>query len=103
MKKIISIEMDKIRNLKFGINSLIELEKRMGKPISNMGDSFSLADFRTMLFIGLKWEDKELTEEETGSLMDIAIENYGIQYLSEKLKEAMESISKGAKETPIPS
>ncbi len=101
--KVVSIELDKMRNLKFGINTLIELEKRMGKSISNMSDSFSLSDFRTILYLGLKWEDRDLTEEETGSLMDIAIGNYGIQYLSNKLKEAMESISKGAKETPIPS
>lgn len=104
MKKIVSIEMDKVRNLKFGINNLIELEKKLNRPLASLsGESFGLVDLRTILFIGLKWEDKELTEEQTGEIMDIAIENHGIQYLSEKLAEAMQSVFGGLKETPIPS
>jgi hypothetical protein len=104
MKKFTSIEMDKVRNLSYGINSLIELEKRMGKNLTSLsGDSFGLSDLRTILFVGLKHEDRELTEEKTGEIMDIAIENSGIEYLSKKLAEAMQSVFRGVKESPIPS
>ena len=61
--KIVEIEMDKKRHLKFGMNSMISLEKGSWKKFTMLGDgSFSLGDLRTILFIGLKWEDKSLTE-----------------------------------------
>lgn len=91
MKKIVSVEMDKMRNMKFGMNALIQLEKELGKPLTSMGtDEFKLEDLRTMLYIGLKWEDKELTHDMTGDIMDEAIEKHSIQYVSEKLAEALQ-------------
>ncbi|MCD4839729.1 hypothetical protein LRS37_12805 [Neobacillus sedimentimangrovi] len=91
MKKIVSFEADKMRNLKYGINALIELEKALGKPLTDMSsNNFKLEDLRTMLYIGLKWEDKELTPETVGDIMDAAIEKHGMEYLSKKLGEALE-------------
>lgn len=90
MKKIVPFESDKMRNLKYGMNALIELEKALGKPITNMGDEFKLEDLRTMLYIGLKWEDKELTFEKVGDMMDETIEKHGMNYISEKLSEALQ-------------
>lgn len=92
MKKIISIEADKNRHLKFGMNALIQLEKELGKPITSMADEneFKLEDLRTMIYVGLKWEDKNLTMEQVGDIMDEAIEKNGMEYLSEKLGEALE-------------
>ena len=91
MKNIVSVEMDKMRNMKFGMNALIQLEKELGKPLTSMGtDEFKLEDLRTMLYIGLKWEDKSLTPDAVGDLMDESIEKNGIQYLSAKLGEALQ-------------
>lgn len=91
MKKIISVEMDKHRNLKYGMNAMIQLEKELGKSLMGLAeDEFKLSDLRTMLYIGLKWEDKELTYEQVGDLMDDAIEKHGMEYLSTKLGEALQ-------------
>lgn len=90
MKKVVTIKADKARNLKYGINGMIELEKELGKPLTALStDAFSLSDLRTMLYVGLKWEDKELTHETVGEIMDIVIEDEGMEYLSEKLGEAI--------------
>ena len=91
MKKTVAFEADKVRNLKFGMNAMIQLEKELGKPLSSLGaDEFKLGDLRTMLFVGLKWEDKDLSLETVGEIMDEAIDKHGIEYLSEKIGEAMQ-------------
>lgn len=99
---MVQIEMDKVRNLKFGINGMIELEKKMGKPLTSLGmDSFSLENIRTILYIGLKHEDKALNEDAVGSLMDLAIEKHGMNYVGEKLGEAFNKLMGSGGPTPI--
>jgi hypothetical protein len=91
MKKIISLDADKMRNLKYGMNAMIQLEKKLGKSLTSLAnEEFKLEDLRTMLYIGLKWEDKELTEDQVGDIMDEAIEKHGMQYISDKLAEALQ-------------
>lgn len=91
MKKIVSFEADKNRNLKYGMNAMIQLEKELGKPLTSLADGeFKLEDLRTMLYIGLKWEQKDLTPDQVGDIMDEAIEKHGMQYLSGKLGEALQ-------------
>jgi hypothetical protein len=90
LKKIITFEADKQRHLKFGMNGLIQLEKELGRPLTALStEQFSLEDLRTMLYVGLKWEDKKLTQDAVGDIMDEAIENHGMEYLSAKLGEAL--------------
>ena len=103
--KIVEIMMDRQRHLKFGMNSMIELEKSLGRSITSIQDtSFSMEDLRTFLFIGLKWEDKSLTPSQVGDLMDVAIEKEGMTYLSEKLGEAITGAfgGVGVGSTPMP-
>lgn len=89
-KRIVTIEMDKERHIKFGINAMIELEQKLEKPLTSLGDGeVNMIDLRTMLFVGLKWEDKKLTEEAVGDIMDDSIEKHGMEYISEKLGEAI--------------
>ena len=40
--------------------------------------------------LGLKWEDKKLTHETAGDIMDSVIENEGIESLSASIGKAME-------------
>ena len=49
--------------------------------------------------LGLKHEDKELTEEKTGEILDILFEEHGIEYVAELLGDAI-SKAFGIKETP---
>lgn len=91
MAKTVMIQADKARNLKYGINQLIELEELLGKPVATMEmDNFSMKDLRTMFFVALKWEDKELSQEKAGDIMDLVIEAEGIESLSKNLGKAME-------------
>src|SRR5699024_3840883 len=91
-ERITPIKMDKTRNLRFGMNALIELENLMGKPLTELDDDLSMKDMRTIFYVGLKWEDKELTHEIVGDLMDEAIFNNeeGLQYLAGTLGEAIQ-------------
>lgn len=72
----IMIEMDKARNLKYTFNTLIELEEDFGKPIAEIGGAnMTMKDVRTLIYHGLKWEDKKLTPEKTGELISDYIDN----------------------------
>ena len=102
--KMTEIEMDRIRNIKFGMNGMIELEKKIGKPLTQLAsESFSLENLRTILYIGLKHEHKTITEENVGDLIDTSIEKHGMNYVSEKLGEAFTKTFGNVSATPIPS
>lgn len=97
MKKIVTIEMDKARNLKFGMNALIELEKELGKPLTELSEGgVSLETLRSMVYVGLKWEDKKLSRENIGDLMDEVVEKHGMEYLSEKINVAVQGAFGGS-------
>ena len=86
MSKPVFIELDRTREIKFGVNRLIQIEEKLGKPISELNDS--IKDLRTSLLYGLG--DKELNEDKLGELMDAA----GIKYCAEKTVEALNEATK---------
>ena len=92
MAKLTAINLDKERHLKFGFNSLIEMEKVIGRPLTELDDGVSIADLRSIIYVGLKWEDPELTEEGTGDLIDEGIENNdgGMEYIGEVVGKAVQ-------------
>ena len=86
MKKSVTIELDKARNLRYGINALVRIEGLIGKPITVLDlNSLSMSDLRNILFAGLVHEDKDLTAEKVGDLID---EYMSIEEVAEKLGEA---------------
>jgi hypothetical protein len=87
MKKSVMIQLDKIRNLRYGMNALVTIEELTGKSITKIDLSdISMKDLRTILFAGLYHEDKELTPEKVGDLLD----EYGnLSEIAEKLGEAL--------------
>ena len=99
-KKLVEIKLDKVRYLQAGINSIILIETELGKSITELSDNVKLADLRTILYCLLVGMDKKLTHEKVGDLMDTAIQEHGIEYLSDKITEAMNA-SLG-QNTPIP-
>lgn len=90
MKKSVGIQLDKMRNLRYGINAICQMEDILNKPVSSLVDGAGVRELRVMLFCGLSWEDKELTLEGVGDLMDEAIAENGVEYLSDKLAAALE-------------
>lgn len=92
MAKLTAINLDKERHLKYGFNSLIELEEVMGRPLTDLDDGVAMSDLRAIIYVGLKWEDSELTEESTGDLIDEGIENNenGMEYIGEVVGKAVQ-------------
>jgi len=89
-RKTVEIEMDKVRYLQVGMNTMISLEKELGRPLSEITEgAFTLEDMRTMFYCLLRGHDKKLTMEKVGDLMDMTIENQGIDYLTQKLADVM--------------
>ena len=71
MKKSVTIELDKARNLRYGINALVTVEELTGKPLTRLDlESVSIKDLRAILYAGLCHEDKTLTPEKVGELID---------------------------------
>ena len=90
MKQSIILEAEKARNIRFGINALCKAEEMLGKPITKINEDMGISEMRILLYCGLYWEDKELTLEGAGEVMDEVIANKGIEYLTEKFKDAIE-------------
>lgn len=91
MKKLVKINLDKERTIKFNLNALITAEKITGKKLSELGDSkdsFDLEFLRGMLFAGLSHEDKDLTVEAVGEMIDMD----NLEDVTNKLGEAMNSL-----------
>lgn len=84
-KKVVALNLDKPRTLRFTLNSLAEIEDRLGVPLTKMAEvELGIKSIRTMLWAGLIHEDKQITEEEVGDLVDF--EN--LEYVQEKVAEA---------------
>lgn len=86
MKKSVTIELDKARNLRYGMNALVKIEELTGKPITKLDlESISMKDLRIIVYAGLCHEDKDLTLEGVGELID----NYSdITQVANKIAEA---------------
>ena len=65
--------------LRFSINAMIEYKQTKGEDIikafSRLENEFDFEFFRYLFYIGLKHEDKELTEEKTGEILDILLKS----------------------------
>lgn len=99
-RKVTTIKADKARNISFSVNDLIALEEAMGTSamaLMSDADSLGFKVLRDLLYFGLRWEDKELTLEHTGEIMDIVIQEQGIEYLATNLGNALtQAVSGGA-------
>lgn len=96
----IMIQMDKARNLKYTFNTLVELEEDFGKPIAEVGANMTMKDARTLIYHGLKWEDKNLTPDKTGELISNYIEN-GNSF-QELFEEAGKAFTKAMGNSAVP-
>jgi len=89
MKKFVSIEADKARNLRYTFNSLMILEEHLGKSITEIGENISFKDINCLVWVGLLHEEPSLTKEQAGDIIDACIENEGLQSLIEKAGKAL--------------
>ena len=94
MKKGVTIILDRPRTLRSGLNALAKVEDIMGKNIMGLDlNNVSIKDLLAIIYAGLYHEDKELTVEKVGDLID---EHSNITEVAEKLGEAFtEAFGKG--------
>lgn len=73
MIPVIAIELDRIRHLRLTPNALADAETITGLGIAAMVgvDRIGFRSIRALLWAGLKWEDRALTIEKAGDLMEI--------------------------------
>ncbi|MFT8313245.1 MAG: hypothetical protein ABF633_03205 [Clostridium sp.] len=93
--KIVVVNLDKERHLRFNLNALVLLEKETGRSMSELvpdeksgKNGFDMEMLRALLYAGLKWEDKDLTIDAVGDMIDFD----NMNEVSEKLGEAMEGV-----------
>lgn len=103
--KGIDIKADKNRTLRFTINSMIQFKKDRKKEfataLTEMGTNLDMELLRYLYYIGLRWEDADLTEEKAGDIMDAIIEDVGIEGLAQYLSDAV-AMALGQKNNPVP-
>lgn len=87
--KIVAINLDKERHLNFNLNALIKIEELTGKKIQEVtNEGFTMSLIRTFVYAGLRFEDKTLTLEDVGDMIDMG----NMTYISEKIGEALEGL-----------
>lgn len=88
-KKFIPLELDKTRNLRYGMVALTKIEKKIGKPFAKIDfeNEMTYSEIATILWAGLSHEDPELTPEKVAELID---EHSDIQTAITAMGEAMQ-------------
>ena len=81
--KVIAIDLDRERHLRFDLNALELVEDTTGLSIGEVGANMKMGTLKAMLFAGLKWEDKKLTLEQVGAM--VSMDN--LEIVSAKLGE----------------
>lgn len=92
MAKKVEITLDKERTLAFPLMSLIRLKKEYGIELKDLADENKAQDIETILTIiwaGLIHEDKELTLDDVGYMIDIT----ELPEVSSKLSEIFKSMT----------
>lgn len=65
------IQLDKMRNFKYGMKALHLIEKKLKKPIAKIDmENLTMEDAATLIWAGLQHEDKDLTPEKVMDLVD---------------------------------
>jgi len=84
------IKADKQRLLRYGTNAFCVMEELTGKSVMELNNGAGLLEIRAMLYSGLCWEDKELTLDKAGDILDEFIRKDELDYITEKIGEATE-------------
>lgn len=99
-KPLVSIELDKKRNLLLDLNAMVNFEEATGKNILQGAslDNLSAKDLRALLWACLLHEDKDLTLEQVGEM----IHGGNMESIANKLTSAWEvATPEGDKEAPL--
>lgn len=83
------IQLDKVRNFRYGMKALHLIEKKLKKPISKIDmENLTMEETAIMIWAGLVHEDKDLTPEK---VMDLVDEYSNIKTVVEAMGKAFQS------------
>lgn len=88
----ITLQDGKERHLRFTLNALALLEEKYGsvdRAFEEVQRSQSVIGLRYLLWVGLSWEDEELTEHDVGNLIDIGYMSEMMEKLGIALDDSM--------------
>jgi hypothetical protein len=95
---MVPIQLDKTRRLRFGINSICDLEELLEMPIMEIvpvlqdTSKMKIQFIRGMLWAGLRHEDEDLTPRKCGAIIDDYLEGGGtLEDLFGKVSKAFTS------------
>lgn len=91
MPKSVSVRLDGERHLRFDINALADAEEALGVGLGQALQSRAgIRELRALLWAGLRWEDKKLTLERTGEILQEYVESGGdLTAVAEALTKAL--------------
>lgn len=90
------IQLDKMRNFRYGMKAISLIEKKLGKPIGKVDmENLTMEDAAVMIWAGLVHEDPELTPEK---VMDLVDEYSDIQTVLTAMGEAFQGAFGGRTE-----
>ena len=82
------INLDKTRNLRYGMKAISLIEESLGKPAAKLDmENMTMKDAAVIIWAGLVHEDKELTPDK---IMDLIDDNSSINEATESMLKALE-------------
>ena len=83
----------KVRKLRYGFNSVADIEARAEASIGTLFKKKRVGfdTMRLLVWGGLKWEDTELTIDDVGNMLERELEKCGsLDHISEMVNNALE-------------
>lgn len=92
----VPIELDKVRNFRYGMKAMSIIEKKFKKPIAKVDfENMTMEETATIIWAGLQHEDKNLTPDK---VMDLVDDKGNLQEVMQAMSEAMSAAFGGGKE-----
>lgn len=86
-------DLDKPRRLRFDTNAICDFDDEARRSIIDVvfgQDRLSTGDIRLLMWAGLKWEDKRLTKERAGMLLEnFIVEGGNVNDISQAITDAV--------------
>ena len=91
MKKTITVKANgRDINLKFGMNTLIDMEEITGKSIDAITTQFTLSDIRGIILACLRQDKPETTPREAGEVLDDLLDEVGMEEVAKLVTKGFE-------------
>lgn len=92
----IPIQLDKIRNFRYGMKAMSIVERKFKKPMAKIDfNNLTMEDTAIIIWAGLVHEDKKLT---TDKVMDLIDDKGNLEEVMQAMSEAMDLAFGGGKE-----